>query len=182
MKKLILLMSAIFCLGFFGSSGTALMVRAEEAKQQEAEAAELSRLMKTTKEAKAKERPDDKADAVIEYDSGAVVYVVGETADGWYKVSYQEKQGYVRKSLLTEIDEINAAELEAEMEMVETESKMVVEEVERYRAEARRSRIWGAVIILLVAGIFATGIISTVKSKKNMEKSKEEERKEQQDN
>lgn len=47
---------------------------------------------------------------------------------------------------------------------------MVVEEVERYRAEAKRSRIWGTVIVLLIAGIFAVGVISTRKSKKNSEK------------
>lgn len=71
---------------------------------------------------------------------------------------------------MTEVDEINTAGLDAEMEVVEAESKMVVEEVERYRAETKRSKVWGTVIVLLIAGIFAVGVISTRKSKKNSEK------------
>ena len=43
---------------------------------------------------------------------------------------------------------------------------MIVEEVERQREEARRSKIWGTVIILLVMGIFGMGVVSTVKDKK----------------
>ena len=58
--------------------------------------------------------------------------------------------------------------LDKEFQELEMESKILVEEVERYRTEARRSRIWGIVIVLLVAGIFVTGIIST----KRMEREK----------
>ena len=42
----------------------------------------------------------------------------------------------------------------------------MVEEVERQRTETKRSRIWGAVILLLVAGIFVTGIFSVVRSRR----------------
>ena len=46
----------------------------------------------------------------------------------------------------------------------EQEAEFVVEMVEKYRDEARRSKIWGSVIVVLVVGIFATGIISGVRS------------------
>ena len=72
--------------------------------------------MKAAKAVEAKEVPKDDADTVIEYDKGAIVYVIGENPDGWYKVSYQDKQGYIRKAALTEVDEINMAGLDAEME------------------------------------------------------------------
>ena len=60
----------------------------------------------------------------------------------------------------------DSSELDAEFSKLEEESVMIVEEVERQREEARRSKIWGAVIIALVIGIFSMGIISTFKDKK----------------
>ena len=60
----------------------------------------------------------------------------------------------------------NSEELDAEFSHLEEESAMIVEEVERQREEARRSKIWGTVIILLVMGIFGMGVVSTVKDKK----------------
>lgn len=164
MKKILFLLAAVLCVGGLSPLGTGT-VRAEEAGQEEA-FTELSQLMKTTRALEAKQAPEEGSDTVIEYDSGAIVYVIGENADGWYKVSYQDKQGYIRKAALTQVEDIDTQKLDAEMEVVEAESKMVVEEVERYRAETRRSRIWGTVIVLLVAGIFATGLISTMKSKR----------------
>lgn len=168
MKKLLFLLAAVLCVGGMSSLCTGT-VRAQEAGQEE-DITVPGRLMKAAKAVEAKEVPKDDADTVIEYDKGAIVYVIGENPDGWYKVSYQDKQGYIRKASLTEVDEINTAGLDAEMEVVEAESKMVVEEVERYRAETKRSRVWGTVIVLLIAGIFAVGVISTRKSKKNSEK------------
>ncbi len=56
--------------------------------------------------------------------------------------------------------ELDVEALDEEFAVEEAEGKLVVEEVERQRTEVRRSRIWGAVIILLVLGVFATGIIS----------------------
>ncbi len=168
MKKLLFLLAAVLCVGGMSSLCTGT-VRAQEAGQEE-DITVQGRLMKAAKAVEAKEVPKDDADTVIEYDKDAIVYVIGENPDGWYKVSYQDKQGYIRKAALTEVDEINTAGLDAEMEVVEAESKMVVEEVERYRAETKRSRVWGTVIVLLIAGIFAVGVISTRKSKKNSEK------------
>ena len=65
--------------------------------------------------------------------------------------------------------------LDEEIDAVEMESRMVIEEVERHRAEAKRSRIWGMVIVLLVAGVFATGIISTIKAGKSGKKKETED-------
>lgn len=59
----------------------------------------------------------------------------------------------------------NSAELDVEFSNLEEESVMIVEEVERQREEARRSKIWGAVIILLVMGIFGMGVVSAIKDR-----------------
>lgn len=164
MKKVLLVLMSVLWLGTLVSAP----VRAEEALQ-EVETTELSQIMLANGEVEAKEMPDDNAAVVITYESGAPVLVIGEITDGWYKVSYQDKMGYVHKSALT-TQELDVEGLNKEMEAAEAENKLVVEEVERYRAEARRSRIWGTIIVLLVVGIFATGILSTVKAEREKRK------------
>lgn len=111
----------------------------------------------------AKEEPDENAAVIISYHDGDNIYVTGETADGWYRVRYQDLVGYVRIEQVTEI-ELDVEALNDEFAVEEEEGKLVVEEVEKQRTEARRSKIWGAVIILLVLGVFVTGIITTVRS------------------
>ena len=162
MKNIIAVFLAIVYLGSIAT----LQAEAEESVQKEG-IAELNQIMVADEAFEAKELPDDNSASVITYQSGQSVFVTGETADGWYKVSYQDKEGYVRKSLLF-IQEFDVEGLDKEFQELEMESKILVEEVERYRTEARRSRIWGIVIVLLVAGIFVTGIIST----KRMEREK----------
>ena len=130
--------------------------------------------MKAKSSLEAKTEPDEQAEVVVSYDSGAPVYVTGETTDGWYRVLYQDKVGYVRISELT-VQDMDISGLDEEIDVVEMESRMVIEEVERHRAEAKRSRIWGMVIVLLVAGIFATGIISTIKAGKSGKKKETED-------
>lgn len=165
MKKLVYVLMIVCFVGMTAP----LSANAEETTQ-EAEIMELNQIMQAKEAVEAKAEPKDNAEVIVTYSAGASVYVVGETADGWYQISYQNQKGFVHKSELAEMKEIDAAALDEEMEAAEAEGKMVVEEVERYRAEVRRSRIWGTVIVLLVVGIFATGIISTVKAEKEEKK------------
>lgn len=117
-------------------------------------------------EVDAKERPDENEAVVISYHDGDNIYVTGETEDGWYRVQYQDLIGYVPVEQVTEVT-VDVEALNNEFAVEEEEGKLVVEEVERQRAEVRRSKIWGAVIILLVSGVFVTGIITTVRSGKD---------------
>lgn len=127
---------------------------------------ELNFIAAAVGEVDARETPDGSAPVVISYHDGDSIYVTGETADGWYRVRYQDLIGYVWADQATDI-ELDVEALNEEFALEEEEGKLVVEEVERQRTELRRSKIWGAVIIVLVLGVFATGIISTVKSGKN---------------
>ncbi len=158
MKKMLLVMMAVCFMGIMFP----VSVRAEEVT-------ELSQIMIAENETSVRQMPNEQGEIVHTYDSGAPVYVTGKTDNGWYRVLYQDIEGYVPVSELIE-QNIDIAGLDREMEVVEEESKLVIEEVERYRAENKRSKIWGAVIILLVAGIFATGIFSTLKSGKEEKK------------
>lgn len=143
--------------------------------QETMEETQLSQFMKTLQQIDAKAEPDESAETVFSYDEGVSVYVSGETENGWYIVLYQGQTGYIKQDMSQDVltaEEIDIEALDEEMAAQETENKMIVEAVERYRTEARRSRIWGTAIILLVIGIFAVGIISTVRTeKKNKEES-----------
>lgn len=167
MKRILLVFAAVLFLG----SMIALPVRADELQREEG-FTELSQIMVANEAVEAKEIPDSKGNTVITYESGAYVFVIGETENGWYKVSYQDKEGYVKKSVLT-VQEFDVEGMDKEFQEIEAEGKLVIEEVERYRVEAKRSRIWGIIIVLLVVGIFATGIISTTRMGEEKKKAAE---------
>lgn len=78
----------------------------------------------------------------------------------------------------------DSTELDAEFSELEDMSVMIVEEVERQREEARRSKIWGTVIIVLVLSVFGVGIVSAVKGNKaeNTEKTENTENTEKTEN
>lgn len=112
-----------------------------------------------------KASPEKTAETLMTFQAGDLIFAVGEAEDGWYRVIYQENEGYVEEKGLV-MREIDVEGLNAEMAANEAETKFVVEVVEKYRADARRSKIWGTVIIVLVAGIFGVGIFSAVRSNK----------------
>ena len=124
---------------------------------------ELSKIMVTKTAVNAMEEPSEQSNTTITYEAGASVMVTGETADGWYRVAFQDKVGFVKKTDLQEAD-IDIAALDEEFEVNEVEGKIFVEEVVRIREQITRSRIWGTIIVLLIVGIFGTGIYSTIKS------------------
>lgn len=121
-------------------------------------------LMTVLDDTEAKKAPDHNAETVFDYAAGASVFVIGEDGD-WYKVYYQGQEGYITKRDVAE--EVQSQEfvdaLNEEMQAVEAENKMIVEEIERQRSERKNSIVWGAIIAVLVIGIFATGIISSIK-------------------
>lgn len=141
----------------------------------EVQVTELSKIMVAKTAVEAFEEPSEQSSkTTITYEAGASVMVTGETADGWYRVSFQDKAGFVKKTDLQEAD-IDIAALDEEFEVNEIEGKVFVEEVERIRAQITRSRIWGTIIVLLIVGIFGTGIYSTIKSERDKKQKDETE-------
>lgn len=154
----VLLLSAGILLG----CSMAMQAQAQE------EIAQMGQIMTTRQELDMKADPDVSAKTLHTYGEGDNVFVTGETASGWYQVRYQDLTGYIPADSVTAaaldmetLDQQFAAEAE--------EGRMLVEEVERQRDEAKRSKIWGTIIVVLVAAIFATGIVSTMKSGKRGE-------------
>lgn len=154
---------AAFALGVFWMMSLSVTAKEGETVPQP------GRLMEAEQQVDAREEPNDNAGVIFSYAPGDMVYVAGETEDGWYIVSYQGKTGYINISASEAAlspAEMDVEALNAEMEAIQEESRMIIEETERYRAESRRSKIWGAVIVLLVIGIFAMGILSTIQAER----------------
>ncbi len=142
-----------------------------QAAQDESQTTSYNQLMVAERDVDMKAEPDAKSQTLMTYKKGDLVFSSGETADGWYLVMYQDKTGYVEKEALI-VQELDVEGIDAEMARDEQEGKLVVETVEKYHAEARRTKIWGGVIITLVFGIFAVGIFSALKAKKEEESGK----------
>lgn len=173
-RILLLLTMLSFTLGLF-----VLPVKANE-NTEETVVTELNQIMTISVDCDAKELPKREAASVMSYSAGSTVWVVGETQDGWYMVSYQDQKGYIPKDYISELQVeeeegtvgLVEAGLDEEIVAVEAENKMIIEEIERQRGETRRSRMWTIVIILLIIGIFVLGIFSTINSHKEKEEKK----------
>ena len=147
-------LKGILCLLIvFVSLCTIMSVRAESSV-----ALQMDQLMTASQDAEMKRTPEEAGEVITVFEAGSSVYVTGETASGWYKVSYQGNTGYVREELLKDI-EVDLTALELEMEDVETEGKILTEEAERVRREDERSKVWIIVLGLIICGIFVTGIL-----------------------
>lgn len=181
MKKIRIV--ALFALMICFLGLTELMVMAQE-ESDGIPVTEMNQIMTVQTDCDARQTPDENSEVMMSYTAGSSVWVIGETENGWYKVSYQGKEGYILFETVTDLQlqteteqeesvTLTEAGLDTEMAALEAENEMIVEEVERLRAEEKRSQIWKIVIGLLVVGIFATGIISTMQSKKKKDGSGE---------
>ncbi len=142
------------------------------------EVTEMNQIMTILVDCDARELPERGAEAVVSFSAGDSVWVTGQTEEGWYLVSYQDKQGYIPEDCITNLQiesdgteiDLTEAGLDEEMTAIEAENAMLIEEAQRQKDEEGRSLIWIVVIVVLVIGIFATGLISVLK--KNRRKGK----------
>lgn len=127
-------------------------------------------LQKTVKDAEIKESPEEAAKTLREIEEGTGVIVYGEPQDSWSRVEYDGVSGYMKSSALEAYMADNEEEeLEEEFEEVSAETARTVEESELIRKSKRTSAIWGGVIAILVAAIFAVGVVSAIKKDKEEE-------------
>lgn len=162
--------TAVLCILAAAMTAVLFTITAQAAEMPDV--TELSQIMTARRDVDMQAAPEESGETILSYEKGTLVFVTGETADGWYRVIYQDNEGYVPKDSL-QLQEIDVEQLDAEMEQMEQEAVFVVESVEKYRVEAARSKLWGGVIISLVAGIFAVGIISGIRGAKGEGREKE---------
>lgn len=135
---------------------------AEELKQ--------NMVMETIEEVKLLEAPEKRAEEVIALPAGAAVVLTEDEVKGWCKVSAQETEGYLQTSQLKTLG--NAEELNSEFDKISNTVQLIFDEIIVRENETKQSRIWGTVIVVLIAAIFGVGIVSAVKKNKEEEKKK----------
>lgn len=101
-------------------------------------------------------------------EAGTSVYVTDDTIEGWSKISSKEVTGYVRTESLTPI--VDSDEIKLEFEQIGNNYHMIFNEVQQLEKQQSQKKIWGTVIILLTAGIFAAGVIPVIKKNGKNEK------------
>ena len=89
--KLLLASAAILC-GLAGAGQN--LIYAQAAQENEiGQITELSQIMVVEETVDMKAEPDESAATLMTYEKGALAFATGETPDGWYRVSYQDKVG-----------------------------------------------------------------------------------------
>lgn len=144
----------------------------EVGETQESDMTQLNQIMVTAREVELKAEPNYNSETLMTYEKGASVFVTELVGDEWVLARYQDKIGYVDRTALL-MQKMDVSGIDAEMAVEAEETKFVLEEVERYQQEARRSKIWGTIIVVLVISIFAIGIISTIRAGRNKETDEE---------
>lgn len=159
----------------------------------QARSLEILDMKQTEKRIESKVEPSDNAKAGHVYEPGDYLLIVEGGNAAWYAVAYQGEVYYVKKANASDVkapvmeveitdvedgttkevvmDEKFQEELEAEMEIETHESKVFVEEFERYREESRQKKIWGSIIAVLILAVFGVTIYSHISGNKEMEKS-----------
>lgn len=127
-------------------------------------------LMEAAVDTVGREQQSMNAASVMELPAGTHILVVGEETDGWYEIYSQGKTAYVPSKDLISPTILDAAQLEQEMKKIEEEDKAFIESLEMQRKAVARSKVWRTVIIILIAGVFVTGVISALRKPKNEEK------------
>lgn len=126
---------------------------------------DCSKLMQATVKVDATEQPDEDSVVITTFEQGSPMLVTGESQSGWYRITFQGKDGYVKMDTVkaaVQVEGESLEELDRELDEMEQTNKVIIEEVERMRAEQKRSRIWTVVIVVLVLSIFGVGIYSTI--------------------
>lgn len=138
-----------------------------------AEELKKNMVMETTEEVKLLEQADEEAKEIATLPAGVVVLLVEDSQNGWCKVSAQEKTGYLQTSQLKTLG--NADDLNAEFDKIGDTVRLIFDEIVVRENEQRQAKIWGIVIVVLIAAIFGVGIISAVKKNKDEEQKENEQ-------
>lgn len=158
----------------------------------QAESLEILDMVQTEKRIESKVEPSDSAKVGHVYEAGDYLLIVEGGNAAWHAVAYQGEVYYVKKAeavktnapvVETVDEEGNTKEvpmdgkfkddLNKEMEIEKQESKVFVEEYEKYLKETKQKRTWGIIIAVLIAAIFGVSIYTNISAKKKDEKEEE---------
>lgn len=108
------------------------------------------------------------SDVAHTYSKGEVIYVSGSDT-GWIEVFFQGDTLYIEEKdskLMSASGDIDMDTVDRELEQIEADNVIIISEIERVRAETKRSRMWGIVIILIIVVVFIVGLVTMIQNRK----------------
>lgn len=130
----------------------------------EVETVQKNMVLETVKETQLLEAPNTTAKPVVTLQAGTPVFILEDESDGWCKVSSQEQEGYMKASELKRLG--NQEELNAEFDKIGNTVQLVFDEIVTRENEEKQARIWGTIMVVLIAAIFGVGMVSALKKNK----------------
>lgn len=134
----------------------------------EADTSVAGTVLKTDTEMEVYQEASETSDVTAVLEEGTVVLVVDHIEDDWCRISVKEVTGYIKSGHLIPLN--SSEEMNLEFEQIGNNYHMLFNEVQQLEKQRLQTKIWGAVIAVLVVGIFAAGLISVIK--KNREDGK----------
>ena len=125
-------------------------------------------VLKTDIEVEVFQEASEASEVTAVLDAGTAVLVTDSTEDDWCRISVKEVTGYIKSGHLIPLS--SAEEMNQEFEQIGNNYHMLFNEVQQLEKQRLQTKMWGVVIAVLVAGIFAAGIIPVIK--KNREDGK----------
>lgn len=122
---------------------------------------------------------DTDSEVIQELPARTPVICIEAYADGWSMITYQDAEGYVLSDdlhLYAEQEQIGE-----EFESVEADNDLKFETMESLQKQQKSERLWGGIMILLIvimaAGMFASGIRALKSSRRDRGETAKDERK-----
>ena len=136
-------------------------------------------LMETKETVRMYAEKDSDSEVIEKLAAGTPVICTENYEDGWSMVAYQDVEGYVRSDGLRLYGE--QTQLSEEFEGVEEDNDLKFETMESLQKQQRSERLWGGVMILLIAimaaGMFVSGVRALKSSRRDRGETAEDERK-----
>lgn len=127
----------------------------------------IGTVMETDADVNVYQKASETSEVMAKLKAGTMVLVIDDAEEGWSIIAVNETTGYVRTEHLSSQ---SSDALDKEFEQIGNNYHMLFNEVEQLNKQNTQTKIWGAVIAVLVIGIFAAGIIPVIKKNRKDEK------------
>lgn len=127
------------------------------------EAGGTGQLVYLTETTNGYEEADESSNVIEKLEKDSRLVMVRQIDEEWCEVINAGRIMYIQLKYIKEV----RADESLQQEMVQLEQARVMQAVQDVQARKKilRGRIWGCVIALLIAGIFAVGIVAAVRSR-----------------
>lgn len=168
LSRIVCVLVMLYVMGMTVCAAGAGKIENAEEKSNEIKSIEIKKdmVLQTNDNAELHSKPDSASATEDILQSGTPVIVDEAEKDGWCHVVFQEKSGYIQTSFLVSLG--NEDVLASEFRNVEEENRLAYQEAEAAKQHIVSTRIWGSIIIVLVAAIFGVGIASALKKDKRV--------------